>query len=87
MIELTKTGKGWWTGSREFRCILFKSTVKIFDIYTEESEYIQAAKGEDEPLSSVRGTFGTADTPPIPMHSLRPTLLFCPFITVASKSS
>lgn len=28
-------------------CSLLKSTVKTFDIYTEESEYIQAAKTEE----------------------------------------
>lgn len=43
-------------------CSLLKSTVKIFDIYTEEGEYIQAAKGEEDHLSLVRGTFGTANT-------------------------
>lgn len=32
-------------------CSLLKSTVKIFDIYTDESEYIQAAKGEKDDLS------------------------------------
>lgn len=32
-------------------CSLLKSTVKIFDIYTDESEYIQAAKGEEGDLS------------------------------------
>lgn len=50
-------------------CSLFKSTVKIFDIYTEESKYILSTKEEDHHLSSERGTFGTADTPPIPTHS------------------
>lgn len=50
-------------------CSLLKSTVKIFDIYTEESEYIQAAKGEEDDLSPVRGTFGTANTQPIPARS------------------
>ncbi|KAM7379102.1 hypothetical protein PAMP_004676 [Pampus punctatissimus] len=47
-------------------CSLLKSTVKIFDIYTEESEYIQAAKGEEDHLSLVRGTFGTAHIQPNP---------------------
>lgn len=32
-------------------CSLLKSTVKIFDIYTEESEYIQAAKTEEDDFS------------------------------------
>lgn len=62
-------------------CSLLKSTVKIFDIYTEESEYIQAAKGEEGDLSPVRGTFGTANTQPIPAQSLwqsssHPSLFF-----------
>lgn len=42
------------------------STVKIFDIYTEEGEYIQATKGEEDHLSLVRGTFGTANARPNP---------------------
>lgn len=57
-------------------CSLFKSTVKIFDIYTEESDYIQSTKGEDHHLPSERGTFGTADTPPIPTLSpFHPSIL------------
>lgn len=46
-------GWGWWCRGC---CSLLKSTVKIFDIYTEESEYIQAAKGEvaSSPLYEVR---------------------------------
>lgn len=42
------------------------STVKIFDIYTEEGEYIQETKGEEDHLSLVRGTFGTANARPNP---------------------
>lgn len=37
-------------------------------IYTEESEYIQAAKGEEHAIS--RGTISTANTPPITARSL-----------------
>lgn len=60
-------------------CSLLKSTVKIFDIYTEESKYIQAAKGERRTSSpSVRGTFGTANTQPIPVrpHAQSQSFLF-----------
>ena len=52
-------GRGWGAAAA---C----STVKIFDIYTEEGKYIQAAKGEEGHLSFDRGTFGTANTQPNP---------------------
>lgn len=79
------TNDRWGSGSC---CSLLKSTVKIFDIYTEESEYIQAAKGEADDLPPVRGTFGTANTQPIPTHSvLLHPFVFCPFIGWTSKSS
>lgn len=42
---------GWGRGGvRGGCCSWLKSTVKIFDIYTEDSEYIQAATGEEDHL-------------------------------------
>lgn len=54
-----------WYGGGVGCCSSLQRTVEIFDIYTEESEYIQVAKGEGDDLSPVRGTFGTANTQPI----------------------
>lgn len=62
-------------------CSLIKSTVKIFDIYTEESEYIQATRGEEGDLSHVRGTFGTANTQPIPARSVT---VLCSLVSLLS---
>lgn len=45
-------GVGSFRGGEGFCCSsLLKSNVKIFDIYTEESEYIQAAKTAEDDFS------------------------------------
>lgn len=69
-------------------CNLLKSTVKIFDIYTVESKYIQAAKGEGDDLSLIRGTFGTANIQPMQSatFSLFSSFHFCPIKQLSSKS-
>lgn len=65
---------------------LVKSTVKIFDIYTEGSEYIQAAKGGGSGLSPVRGTFGTANAQPVPARSPITVPLLIPVNCVPSSN-
>lgn len=48
---MDKLQAGSRSGGRGVCCSFLKSTVKIFDIYTEESEYIQAAKREEDDFS------------------------------------
>lgn len=65
MLILKKRGMNEWTnGGRGWGgcCSLLKSTVKTFDIYTEESEYIQAAKGGGRPLPCARYVWHCEDS-------------------------